>query len=404
MGEGSGQFRYVAVAPNGRRVKGVISAANDAGAFEHLRREGLSPLHLRPVRTPQAHSTKVGRISERDTAALLRNLGELLNAGADMRTALDILGSRAARPAVTQLCQNLIADISGGDALELAFSRHLGRHQGMVSAMLAAGQVAGKLPDSLARAAGMIEARMRLQAKFTSILAYPAFVLLSTIGAVFALLLFVVPALEPLVRNSGGDPPVSLKIMIAASTFLRAQSAFLGAGVAAIILLGLASYRLGLLAPLMERVLLDGPTRRVTRAIVFGNFAITLGGMLAADAPMSDALRLSVRSIGFKVARARLEPLVPAVRQGQTLSRALDEVPSFPRSVAQLASVGEATGALGEMLARAGQLEEDDALGRIELIGQILGPAMIVALGGIVGLLMAGLLSGVSQLGQSAVQ
>ena len=41
---------------------------------------------------------------------------------------------------------------------------------------------------------------------------------------------------------------------------------------------------------------------------------------------------------------------------------------------------------------------------RIEAAGRVLGPALIVGLGGLIGLMMAGLLSGVSQLGQSALQ
>ena len=66
--------------------------------------------------------------------------------------------------------------------------------------------------------------------------------------------------------------------------------------------------------------------------------------------------------------------------------------------------MGEASGALGAMLARAGQMEEDAAIRRIEAAGRILRPALIVVLGALIGLLMAGLLSGISQLGDAALQ
>jgi type II secretory pathway component PulF len=92
------------------------------------------------------------------------------------------------------------------------------------------------------------------------------------------------------------------------------------------------------------------------------------------------------------------------VRQGQSLSVALDRAKSFPTAIVRLAAVGEASGALGPMLARAGKLEEDSALRRIEASGRLLGPALIVLLGGLIGCLMAGLLSGVSQLGGAAIQ
>ena len=92
------------------------------------------------------------------------------------------------------------------------------------------------------------------------------------------------------------------------------------------------------------------------------------------------------------------------MRQGQALSAALDRVRAIPATITRLAVIGEASGALGPMLARAGRLEEDAALRRIEFAGRLLGPALIVLLGGMIGLLMAGLLSGVSQLGGAAVQ
>lgn len=405
MAETDVAFRYVAVDPAGRRVKGTLTAANEPSAFERLRREGLSPLKLSVTKAAGPQAARRRRpLTDRETADIIGNLAELLRAGADMRTALSILGARGAQPAVSAFCRDLVADISGGEALERAFGRHLSRNQGFVGAMVAAGEASGNLPDSLTRAAAMIDARVRLKSKFVSILAYPGFVLASTIAAVLALLLFVVPALEPLAQDAGGKAPATLALLIAASIFLRANLNVMAIGLAVALAGGLAAHRAGLLTSMVDRLVLDGPVRRVARSLVFGGFAITLGGMLAAGAPMSEALRLSVRSVTSGLARKRLDPVLQGVRQGQSLSLALEEAVSFPPAIAQLASVGEATGALGEMIARGGRLEEEAAIARIDVIGQILGPAMIVGLGGVVGLLMAGLLSGVSQIGSSALQ
>ena len=125
--------------------------------------------------------------------------------------------------------------------------------------------------------------------------------------------------------------------------------------------------------------------------------------MLAAGAPATDALRLANRAVTLGSARRRLGPLVPLVRQGQTLSAALETVRGFPPAIVRLAAVGEETNRLGEMLARGGRLEEEAATRRIESVGRIAGPALIVVLGLVLGVLMGGLLSGVSQMGQGAL-
>ncbi len=70
----------------------------------------------------------------------------------------------------------------------------------------------------------------------------------------------------------------------------------------------------------------------------------------------------------------------------------------------RLVSVGETTaGALGRMLQRSGKLEEEAAVRRIEAAARLLGPALIVLLRGLIGLMMAGLLAGVTELGQAAL-
>ena len=88
---------------------------------------------------------------------------------------------------------------------------------------------------------------------------------------------------------------------------------------------------------------------------------------------------------------------------GKNEMAALGEVRRFPPAIVRLTAVGEASNSLGGMLQRSGRMEEEAALRRIETIGRIAGPALIVLLGAILGVLMAGLLSGVSQMGQSAL-
>jgi type II secretory pathway component PulF len=154
---------------------------------------------------------------------------------------------------------------------------------------------------------------------------------------------------------------------------------------------------------LVDHILLEGPSKRTVRSLVFGGFSIAIGGMLSAGAPMSETLRLAIRAVNSPLAKKRLEPVLYEVRQGESLSTALERVKGFPSAISRLAAVGEATGSLGPMLARAGRLEEEAAIRRIEQIGQILGPALIVSLGGLVGLIMASLLSGVSSLGGAAL-
>ena len=227
--------------------------------------------------------------------------------------------------------------------------------------------------------------------------------LLSAVGGLFVILLFIVPSIAPLATDAGAKPPPALAVMIAASDFLSANLYVLLAGLVAA---GFGVYlgvRLGLLAPVLDRLVLDGPARRTVRGIVYGGFSTSLGTMVAAGAPISDALRLATRSAGSKLAQTRLNEVTVAVRQGHALSDALGEVQGFPGAIVRLVAVGEASNAVGDLLVRGGRLEEEAALRRIEAAGRIAGPALIILLGALLGALMGGLLSGLSQVGQAVL-
>jgi type II secretory pathway component PulF len=250
----------------------------------------------------------------------------------------------------------------------------------------------------------MLGSQLQLRDQLVSTLSYPAFVLATSVLAVGAILLFVIPSLAPLVDQPGSTPPLPMRLMIAASDLLRHQAPVLGV-LAATLAAGLVvAARGGLLGKAMDRLVLDGPFRRTAAALVFGGFAMSLGAMLSAGAPMGEALRLAIRAIRSPLARRRIEPVLRGVRQGACLSDVLARAPGVPQSIVRLAAIGEASGGLGPMMARAGKLEEDAALRRIEAAGRLIGPALIVGLGAMIGLLMGGLLSGVTQIGDSALR
>ena len=396
-------FRYLAMTTAGRRTRGLIQARDEGAAFEQLKRQGLSPMRLTPAR--QGAVAKAGQgLNDREICELLANLAALLEAGANVRSALGVVGGKGSWPAVQAVCQQLLGDIAGGGALEAAFAKALGPKRSHVPAVIAAGEAAGDIAGGLRRAAEMLTSQVRIRDQLVSTLSYPGFVLLTSLAAMGIILFFVIPALAPLVEQNGARPPLAIGVLIAISDLLRKHFQLLLLGAAAIGALLAALARAGVLRTSFDKLVLDGPFRSTASALVYGGFAISAGAMLTAGTPMSDALKLAIRSVRSPLARKRLEPAAQAVREGRAFSEVIARVSGFPQSIARLAVIGEASGAVGPMMARAGKLEEDAALRRIEAAGRLLGPAVIVGLGAMIGLLMGGLLTGVTHIGDGALQ
>jgi type II secretory pathway component PulF len=396
------QFKYVAVDSRGRKIKGSVTAINDAVAFDLLRQDGLSPLALKQ-RRQRAKPQTPRNLTDREASEFLMNLAELLQAGADIRTALNILSERFEGPRVKAACEQLSTQIGGGDSLERAFTHAFQGRQAIVGPMVSGGEAAGDLAGGLRRAAEIIQSRLAMRDQVVSVMAYPAFVFVSAIGALLTILIFIVPSIAPLATEMGAEPSPALAVMITTSDFLRANWILVLMGLAGGLICLITASRLGMLSTLGGRLLLDGPLRRIAGGLLFGGFAISLGTMLAAGAPIGEALRLAIRAVPSKAAKQRLEPILSSVRQGAYLSNALAEVKGFPATIVRMVAVGEASNAVGTLLIRSGKLEEDGALKRIEAAGKIAGPALIIFIGALLGVLMGGLLSSVSTMGQAVI-
>jgi len=396
------RFDYAATNEAGRRITGSLEAASDQEAFASLRRQNLRPVRLQ-LAGGKASSGRV-RLTPSLVGELLAELAALLDAGASMKNALAVIAKAGSETGMGAAARALSEEIGKGRPLEEAFAAVLGPRYASVPALVAAGEAAGALPAALETIADTIERDLEITEQVAGALSYPAFVLLMTLASLLMIVLLVVPALAPVIDAAGGETSAVMRGLLAVSRLLTEHPlVWLGLGVAA--LAGwLAAWRTGLLDLAVQRLLLDGPVRLIVRGIVYGGFARTLGQLLTARTPASEAIRLAVGSVPLAEAARRLEGLPAAIGGGASLSEALAGVSSLPATLGQMAMIGEETGALGKMLDRAGRLEQARALRRIKAQTKWLGPALIIVLGVMIGILMSGLLSGVSALGDTGIE
>lgn len=394
-----GRFAYAALDAAGKRLTGEVAARDAESAFDALKARGLSPVDVRPAKTGRL---RPGQIGDRELAAFVADLAALLHAGGDLRTALAIAAPKS-RPALQALSRQMSAGVSGGEALEKVFAAALPPRHAFVGALVAAGAASGDLAGGLERAAELMEGRLEARDRLLGILAYPTFVLVSAVIAFVVILLVVIPSLAPLAEQGGGDPGATMVLLLATSGFLRENAAAIGVSALVLAIATAVGGVLGFWGPILDRLWMNGPLRGTAAALTYGAFAVSLGGLLSAGAPMTEALRLSLRTTRSPTARKALDGVLKAVRQGERLSIAFGRIPAMPASIARLTLIGEQSAALGPMLVRAGRFEERGALRQIEAGARVLGPVLIVGLGALIGMMMVGLLSGISDLGGAAL-
>jgi general secretion pathway protein F len=394
-------FRYVALDAAGEKRRGTLAAGSLHAAANLLRARQLAPLSLREAWASPWAGAQAPPLKGAQLAELLFSLGRLLRGGANLRGALSVISGADAPSRQRETCLKLQEMVGAGHSLAEAFERVLGG--GAVAAFVAAGERAGELGPALDAASNLIRRDLELRSKIVAALSYPAFITVAFVGALAMLIFVVAPSIAPLLSEVGGSPPMILRVLVAVQATMASYGAGLAFVAAALFSALLLAARAGLFAAACDRAVLDGPLRSLSRRLLYGQAASVIGRLMAAGAPAPEALRLGSAVMANGLARQRLERAAAAIFAGSTLSSSLALCEGFPPEVLRMATLGEGAGELGPMLMNAGELAQANALQNLERLSKWLAPSLIVALGALIGMMMASLLGALNSLGSAAL-
>ena len=116
--------------------------------------------------------------------------------------------------------------------------------------------------------------------------------------------------------------------------------------------------------------------------------ARTLATLLGGGLPLVNALDIAARSVGNRYMAGQLDIVATRVREGESFAAALDARKAFPDVAVKMAEVGEATGALQEMLNTVADFFDEEIATYMERFVTLVEPVLLV----IMGIVIAGLL------------
>jgi general secretion pathway protein F len=378
------RFRFEAVDAGGRVQRGVLEASTPRALRDELRARALTPLAVDVVAgaVPPAGRTRVGLA---DLALLTRQLATLVNAGTSVDRSLLAVAEQTERREHAQLLRAVHDDVAAGEGLASALGRHPRAFPGLYRSLVAAGLEVGQLGPVLTRLADYLEARRALRQRVITALIYPALVTVIAAGVVAALVFYVMPQVVAVYQQGHQSLPWLTRAMIAFAGFVR-ETGWAWAIVAVVLLAGAAAaLRRPVARAAADRLAMRLPVvGRLVVAIDSARFASTLAILTGSGAPLLRAIEAAARVVRLQPLRAAALAAIDRVRAGAPLSRALDEARLFPPLVIHLVANGEASGALPEMLDRAGDEMRMEVERRLAWLTALLEPALIVLMGAVV--------------------
>jgi general secretion pathway protein F len=400
-----GAFEYTAVDGSGRQRRGVLDGDTARQVSQTLRERDLIPLAVSEVvEKDTSGRTRISLrrgISPMDLALVTRQLATLVRSSMPLEESLLAVSQQSEKPRLKSILLGVRSRVMEGHSLAEGLAEFPQAFPELYCATVAAGEQSGHLDAILERLADYAETRQQLRQRVMHALIYPTILTVLAVVIVSGLLVYVVPQVVGVFENTGQELPGLTSALISMSDFLREHG-------------GVLLTLLVVVAFALRRILKEpGPKRRyhqlllrlpligrLTRGINTARFTRTLSMLAGSGVPVLEALRISGEVVNNIPMREAIEETSLRVREGAPIGASLGASRLFPPMTMHLISSGEASGELENMLERAAVNQEREVDSLISTMLSILEPALILAMGAMVLIIVLAILMPIFELNQ----
>ncbi len=386
------QYSYKAVDADGREVTGVVEAADRRAAIGSLSHQGRFVLEIAEstglfgkIHTAQlAQKTKNtagrGRVHSKDILAITSQLSAALQAGLPLLEALKIIAEQQSRPKLKNLLNEIVGEVSSGDALSDALAKRPEVFSRLYVSMIRAGETAGILEQTMLQLTELLAREEKIKTNMKNASVYPVAVLVVGILSVVVIVAFILPRVFDALGNDI-IMPLPTRILIGMSDFIRSYGLLLLAA-------AVGGYfffrrwkkseqgRLGWDSFVLRFPVLGA----VVRSISVGRFARTLGALTKGGIGILDSLAVVRDTLNNEVLGRSIDEVAEKVRTGHSLAEPLKDSGLFPPLLVQIVSVGEHTGRLDDMLTNAADTFDEQADSAVQRLLTLFPLVMILIL------------------------
>lgn len=393
-------FTYEGTDRNGRVQKGEISGTNPALIKADLRRKGVVKIKKLAKKRGDIQLFQPG-IKSADIALFTRQMATMMKAGVPLMRAFEIVAEGLENKKMAELVMQMKNNVASGGSFGAALREHPKYFDDLFCSLVEAGEQAGALETMLDRVALYQEKAESLRKKVKSAMKYPATVL--TIAAIVTviLLLKVVPVFAEMFSGFGADLPVPTQVVMDMSTWIQSNGIVaLGVLIVAFILFKQGMQRSKPFKHAVQRMIVKLPIfGPILYQSAMARYARTLSTTFAAGVPLVSALESAAGASGNIIYETAIMNVRRDVETGTELAVSMKTQETFPPMLIQMVSIGEQSGSLDDMLAKAAVIYEEEVDNLVDGLTSMMEPLIMSFLGIIVGGLVVAMYLPMFQMG-----
>lgn len=393
-------FNYEGLDRNGRVQKGEITGNNPALVKADLRRKGLVKVKKLTKKRAEMSMFQPG-IKSQDIAVFSRQMATMMKAGVPLMRSFEIVAEGLENKKMAEMVVQMKNNVASGGSFAGALREHPKYFDDLFCSLVESGEQAGALETMLDRVALYREKAESLKKKVKSAMKYPITILVIAAIVTVILLLKVVPVFADMFSSFGADLPVPTQIVLNMSEWVQSNGLIgLGALVAFIILFQQAMQRSKAFKHVIQRIMVKLPVfGPILYQSAMARYARTLSTTFAAGVPLVNALDSAAGASGNIVYETAISNVRRDVETGTELAVSMKSQGVFPPMLVQMVSIGEQSGSLDDMLAKAASIYEEEVDSLVDGLTSMMEPLIMAFLGIVVGGLVVAMYLPIFQMG-----
>ena len=378
-----------------RNYEGAAAVAEN-GQRAQARGEQEQREQIAPKRSPESEQAstlqKIRNFSvefgprQKDILNFTNQLSVMVRAGISLQSSLESIAEQQEKPKFKAIITDLKNRIEAGQSFSQALAEHPQVFSNLYVNMVAAAEISGSLSGMLQKLAGYLDGEAETRSQVRGAMVYPIIIAVMAVAVTIFLLCFVLPRFTAIFAGKEHLLPVTTKVLMGSSAFLRGYWFLIIPAVGGMFLgfryfIGTNVGRLWwdktkLVLPLIKTL---------CRSLYITRGLHTMGVLMGAGVPILDTISVTAQISGNVLYKDMWLGVYAEVRQGKKIASSLGRYNLMPSNVVQMIRSGEDSGTMSEVLRDVSDYYARELKTVIKTVTSMIEPIMIVLMGVLVG-------------------
>jgi len=389
-------FKYKASDQDKKIIEGLIEATSENSAAETLREKGFSIISIKKELEEKKEAkflAILNRVKGKDLVIFSRQFSVMISANVTIVQALRILVDQTANIRLKMVVSEIADEVDSGSRLSDSLAKRPKIFSSFYINVIRSGETSGKLDEVLNYLADEMEKDYDMMSKIKGAMIYPAFVLFSLGVVGVVMMIFVVPKLTDILKETGAKLPIATRILMGTSGVMAKYWWLLIICLIAIV----AGFRFYIKTPVGKRqfdfLILKFPIfGKLFQRIYLVRFTRSMNTLIIGGVSITKSLKIAAEVVNNQTYRELIKRTSDEVEDGNSISSVFSDSKEIPKMVSQMMSIGEKTGKLDVILGRITDFYAREISNIVTNLMTIMEPLIMIVMGVAVGIMVAAII------------